>query len=324
MTEDKELFCIEADLLSELGGKPRLDQCLCKLVPDFSRARLQKLIEDGMVELNGKRARAGAKPRVGDIVALVVPEAVPLDVVAENIPLDIIYEDEHLLVINKPAGMVTHPGAGIYSGTLVNAVMYHAGERLSSIGGVVRPGIVHRLDKDTSGLIMVAKTDLAHNSLAEQLKAKTAGRNYLALLEGKPKEREGTIDIAIGRHPVRRKEMTVFTDLSRGEGKRAVTHFTILENYHNFALAALALETGRTHQIRVHMSYLGLPVVGDLVYNHKTSGSQSARKNLGLLGHALHAHKLRFTHPVDGKLLEFEANLPADFQNLLLRLQEKQ
>ena len=177
MTEDKELFCIEADLLSELGGKPRLDQCLCKLVPDFSRARLQKLIEDGMVELNGKRARAGAKPRVGDIVALVVPEAVPLDVVAENIPLDIIYEDEHLLVINKPAGMVTHPGAGIYSGTLVNAVMYHAGERLSSIGGVVRPGIVHRLDKDTSGLIMVAKTDLAHNSLAEQLKAKTAGRN---------------------------------------------------------------------------------------------------------------------------------------------------
>ncbi|HMW91597.1 MAG TPA: RluA family pseudouridine synthase, partial [Candidatus Obscuribacter sp.] len=256
----------------------------------------------------------------GDLISLDLPDPVPLDAVAEEIPLAIVFEDENLLVINKPAGMVTHPGAGVNSGTLVNAVLHHARGSLSSIGGVVRPGIVHRLDKDTSGLIMVAKNDRAHQSLAAQLKVKSARRSYLALVEGSPGEESGTIDLPIGRHPKKRVLMTVVTPAMAVEARHAVTHYQVLEHFHKYALLACQLETGRTHQIRVHLSHLGLPIVGDLVYNQKTTGTLPARAKLGLKGQALHAHKLSFTHPVSGKLLEFEADLPADLKALIDRL----
>ncbi|HNG75232.1 MAG TPA: RluA family pseudouridine synthase, partial [Candidatus Obscuribacter sp.] len=265
-------------------------------------------------------AKAGQKLRPGDLISLDLPDPVPLDAVAEEIPLTIVFEDENLLVINKPAGMVTHPGAGVNSGTLVNAVLHHARGSLSSIGGVVRPGIVHRLDKDTSGLIMVAKNDRAHQSLAAQLKVKSARRSYLALVEGSPGEESGTIDLPIGRHPKKRVLMTVVTPAMAVEARHAVTHYQVLEHFHKYALLACQLETGRTHQIRVHLSHLGLPIVGDLVYNQKTTGTLPARAKLGLKGQALHAHKLSFTHPVSGKLLEFEADLPADLKALIDRL----
>lgn len=300
--------------------RPRLDQYLSLKLTDFSRARLQKLIEDGAVKVNEKQAKAGQKLRPGDLISLDLPDPVPLDAVAEEIPLTIVFEDENLLVINKPAGMVTHPGAGVNSGTLVNAVLHHARGSLSSIGGVVRPGIVHRLDKDTSGLIMVAKNDRAHQSLAAQLKVKSARRSYLALVEGSPGEESGTIDLPIGRHPKKRVQMTVVTPAMAVEARHAVTHYQVLEHFHKYALLACQLETGRTHQIRVHLSHLGLPIVGDLVYNQKTTGTLPARAKLGLKGQALHAHKLSFTHPVSGKLLEFEADLPADLKALIDRL----
>lgn len=300
--------------------RPRLDQYLSLKLADFSRARLQKLIEDGAVKVNDKQAKAGQKLRPGDLISLDLPDPVPLDAVAEEIPLTIVFEDENLLVINKPAGMVTHPGAGVNSGTLVNAVLHHARGSLSSIGGVVRPGIVHRLDKDTSGLIMVAKNDRAHQSLAAQLKVKSARRSYLALVEGSPGEESGTIDLPIGRHPKKRVQMTVVTPAMAVEARHAVTHYQVLEHFHKYALLACQLETGRTHQIRVHLSHLGLPIVGDLVYNQKTTGTLPARAKLGLKGQALHAHKLSFTHPVSGKLLEFEADLPADLKALIDRL----
>lgn len=305
--------------------KPRLDLYLTDKLEDLTRSRLQKLIESGAVLVNATAAtKSGTKLRAGDVIEVNVPEPVPLEAMAEDIPLDIVFEDENLLVINKPAGMVVHPGAGVERGTLVNAVLHHAGGSLSSIGGVIRPGIVHRLDKDTSGLIMVAKNDLAHNHLAAQLKDKSAGRTYLALLEGAAATSNGIVDLPIGRHPNKRTQMTV---VKPGQEKtilarQAVTHYQVLETVilpgrGNCTLMSLELKTGRTHQIRVHMSYLGLPVVGDLVYNTKTTGSLAARQKLGLIGQALHAHKLRFTHPVTGKLLEFTAALPNDFSSLI-------
>lgn len=308
--------------------KPRLDLYLCDKLPDLTRSRLQKLIESGAVLVNQNVAtKSGTKLRGGDSVEINVPAPVPLEAMAEDIPLDIVFEDENLLVINKPAGMVVHPGAGVERGTLVNAVLHHAGGSLSSIGGVIRPGIVHRLDKDTSGLIMVAKNDLAHNHLAAQLKDKSAGRTYIALLEGAAANSSGIVDLPLGRHPNKRTQMTV---VKPGQEKnilarQAVTHYQVLETLNlpgrgPCTLMSLELKTGRTHQIRVHMAYLGMPVVGDIVYNNKTTGSLNARQKLGLVGQALHAHKLRFTHPVTGKLLEFEADLPNDFSSLIKKL----
>lgn len=309
--------------------KPRLDLYLTDKLEDLTRSRLQKLIESGAVLVNENAAtKSGTKLRAGDIIEINVPDPVPLEAMAEDIPLDIVFEDENLLVINKPAGMVVHPGAGVERGTLVNAVLHHAGGSLSSIGGVIRPGIVHRLDKDTSGLIMVAKNDLAHNHLAAQLKDKSAGRTYLALLEGAAANSSGIVDLPIGRHPNKRTQMTVVKPGQESSilARQAVTHYQVLGNLDitgakgNFTLMSLELKTGRTHQIRVHMSYLGLPVVGDTVYNTKTTGSLAARQKLGLIGQALHAHKLRFTHPVTGKLLEFTAELPNDFSSLIKKL----
>lgn len=294
----------------------RLDNWLTVQVPDLSRARIQKLIEDGMVHVNARtQTKPGFKLKGGETVTLVLPAPQTVDLVPENIELTIVFDDEHLAVINKAAGMVTHPGAGVTSGTLVNALLYHMQESLSGISGEIRPGIVHRLDKDTSGLIVIAKNDAAHRDLCEQIKRKEARRIYLALVEGAIEQGAGTINAPIGRHPVRRKEMAVVK-----EGRAAVTHYKVLKRWHRFTLIEAELETGRTHQIRVHMASLGFPVAGDIVYNKKKTGTLSARHKLGLAGHALHAHKLILTHPVSKVLLEFEAPLPPDFESALQAL----
>ncbi|CAN5265473.1 RluA family pseudouridine synthase [soil metagenome] len=300
------------------SGRNRLDQYLAFHIEELSRARVQKLIDDSLIKVNGAAARASLKLKDGDLIEIVLPPPEVLEAVAENIPLSIVFEDEHLLVINKPSGMVTHPGAGVSSGTLVNAVLYHCQGSLSSIGGVVRPGIVHRLDKDTSGLIMVAKSDVAHKGLSEQLQTKQAKRTYLALLEGVAKSDSGSVDAPIGRHPLKRKEMTIVKEGQRG--RSAITHYLVVKHFSKFTLVECRLETGRTHQIRVHMASLNLPVAGDIVYNRKTSGTLEARHKLGLKGQALHAARLSFIHPVTNLLLEFQAELPQDFEQLLAKL----
>lgn len=293
----------------------RLDVYLSREVTDLSRSRIQKLIEDEDILVNDQPTKAGLKLRGGERITVELQEPVELDLQAEDIPLDIVFQDEHLAVINKPAGMVTHPGAGIFSGTLVNALLFHMRDSLSGISGTVRPGIVHRLDKDTSGLLVIAKNDTAHHSLAAQIKEKTARRNYIALVEGVMKPDLGTIDKPIGRHPTKRKQMAIVND-----GRRALSRFQVERRLAKFTLVKVMLETGRTHQIRVHMSSLGYPVVGDLLYNPKSTGNEAARAKFGLRGHALHAAQLSFTHPVTGGLLEFEAPLPEDLESLITRL----
>lgn len=318
MEEQDDESVIELTVRDDVGSKNRLDQYLAETVAELSRARVQKLIEDRDVLVNGECQKASFRVKGGDKISICVPPPEVLEAKAENIPLKVIFEDEHMIVIDKPAGMVTHPGAGVSSGTLVNAVLFHSAGSLSSIGGVIRPGIVHRLDKDTSGLIVVAKTDLAHAGISQQLKVKTARRSYVAICEGCPKEEAGTIETYIGRHPVRRKEMAV---LKEGAGGRlAITHYTILKRFSKYTFVGLELETGRTHQIRVHMAHLGAPVAGDLVYNSKSSGNIEWRHKQGLVGHALHAQKLALVHPATGLLLEFESAPPTDFEQLLNRL----
>jgi len=316
MDEERRL---EIEVPEEFEESCRLDQYLtAELALQFeflTRTRIQKLIAAGKVSVNEKPAKAGAKLRGGEVIAITVPADVRLEIKAEDIPLEIIFEDSDLVVVNKPAGMVTHPGAGVQQGTLVNALMYHCGASLSGISGVLRPGIVHRLDKDTSGVLVVAKNDRAHQSLAKQIKDKDAGRKYRALLEGIPEQMQGSVDKPIGRHPVDRKKMAILTD-----GRVAKTHFSVLRHWHKFCLVEAVLETGRTHQIRVHMASLGCPVVGDIVYNNRATGTPEARRRLGLKGHALHAAYLSFLHPITAVLLEFEASLPPDFNQLLERL----
>ncbi|MBS1954669.1 MAG: RluA family pseudouridine synthase [Cyanobacteria bacterium SZAS-4] len=312
---DDGLIRLIVDDEAEEAGGVRLDLFLSRAVKDLSRSRIQKLIEDEDILVNNQPAKASLKLHGGELVTIELQEPVELDLQPENIPLEIVFQDEHLAVINKPAGLVTHPGAGIDSGTLVNALLFHMRDSLSGISGTVRPGIVHRLDKDTSGLLVIAKNDLAHRSLAEQIKAKTARRNYIALVDGVMKPDLGTIDKPIGRHPTKRKQMAVVS-----EGRKAISRFKVIERFAKFTLVKVMLETGRTHQIRVHMSSLGHPVAGDLLYNPKSSGNEAARQKLGLKGHALHAAQLSFTHPTTGMLLEFEAPLPEDFQTLLTHL----
>lgn len=314
MITDDELIELVVEPAHESSGV-RLDVFLSRKVKELSRSRIQKLIEDEDILVNDQPTKASLKLHGGERITIELQEPVELDLQPEDIPLDIVYQDEHLAVINKPAGMVTHPGAGIDSGTLVNALLFHMRDSLSGISGTVRPGIVHRLDKDTSGLLVIAKNDLAHHSLAEQIKAKTARRNYIALVDGVMKPDVGTIDKPIGRHPTKRKQMAVVP-----EGRKAISRFKVMERFSKFTLVKVMLETGRTHQIRVHMSSLGYPVVGDLLYNPKSSGNEAARQKLALKGHALHAAQLSFTHPTTGMLLEFEAPLPEDFQTLLTHL----
>lgn len=288
----------------------RLDRYLSKQLPDLSRSRIQKLIEQGQVSVNGLVCGSKkASVQAGDRIHLEIPDAEPLALKAEEIPLNILYEDEHLIILNKPIGLVVHPAPGHEGGTLVNALLAYCGNQLAGIGGVQRPGIVHRLDKDTSGAIAIAKTDQAHHQLQAQFKAKTARREYLAVVYGAPSEPTGTIDAPIGRHLVDRKKMAVIPE-EKG-GRRAVTHWHTEERFGNFTLMRFQLETGRTHQIRVHSAHIGHPVVGDPVYG--------AGRSIGvnLTGQALHAWKLRLQHPISGEWIEAIAPLPQELITLL-------
>ena len=284
----------------------RLDLCLAEMT-DLSRSRAQSLIEAGSVLVNGRPCRRNDGVRPGDTVRYAVPEAKSIELIPEDIPLDIVYEDEAICVVNKPRGMVVHPAVGNESGTLVNALLYHFGD-LSSIGGEIRPGIVHRIDKMTSGLLVVAKNDLAHERLARQFADHSAHRSYIALVAGNVKEDSGTVDAPIGRHPTDRKRMAVVE-----KGRHAVTHYRVLYRFSAVTVLSLELETGRTHQIRVHMAHIHHPVVGDQVYSN-------GRNALGMEGQALHGWRLQLTHPVTGRHMSFTAPLPEDMQRALKRL----
>ena len=287
------------------NNRIRLDVFVAEM-GEITRSRAAKLIEDGCVFVNNKTAAKNVKLQSGDEVVLELPDPVSYDITPEKIALDIVYEDDDLLVVNKPKGMVVHPAAGNYDGTLVNALMHHCGDSLSGINGVMRPGIVHRIDKNTSGLLMVAKNDAAHNGLAAQIKEHSCTREDEAVVYGNIKNDSGTIDAPIGRHPVKRKQMAV-TDKG---SKHAVTHFTVLQRFGNFTHVRLRLETGRTHQIRVHMAYIGHPVAGDDVYGPK-------KVITSLSGQCLHAKKVGFVHPITNKYLEFESELPEYFVKFL-------
>ncbi|MBV8938501.1 MAG: RluA family pseudouridine synthase [Alphaproteobacteria bacterium] len=299
----------------------RLDKALAALLPEFSRARLQSLIALSQVTLDTPRGAkpvrdAAAKVKPGEIYTLVIPPAAPSRVEAQSITLDVVFEDAHLLVINKPAGMTVHPAPGSPDKTLVNALLAHCGDTLSGIGGVARPGIVHRIDKDTSGLLAVAKHDAAHAGLSAQLASRTLKRNYLALVWGTPKASEGAITGNIGRHPKHRQKMTVL----QSGGRHAVTHYKVLRRFaEGVSLVECRLETGRTHQIRVHMQHLGHPLVGDPVYGKKSLAGLHPVVT-GFPRQALHAWKLSFIHPVTQAPMAFEAPLPPDMQRLLAQL----
>ena len=284
----------------------RLDVCLSDMT-ELSRSRAQALIDGGRVLLNGRPCRQSDTVRVGDMVRFSLPEAKPVELIPEDIPLDILYEDEDICVVNKPRGMVVHPAVGNETGTLVNALLFHFGD-LSTIGGEIRPGIVHRIDKMTSGLLVVAKNDLAHERLASQFADHSAHRSYIALVAGNMKEDTGTVDAPIGRHPTDRKRMAVVSN-----GRRAVTHYRVLYRFSGVSVLGLELETGRTHQIRVHMAHIHHPVVGDQVYSN-------GKNALGMEGQALHGWRLQLRHPATGEHMSFMAPLPEDMQRALKRL----
>ena len=292
------------------GEEGRLDKYLSDKLEDMTRSYLKKLIsDDKAVLVNGNPAKPNYKLKPGDIIELAVPEPIELEIKAENIPLDIVYEDNDMLVVNKPEGMVVHPAAGNYTGTLVNALLYHCGDSLSGINGEKRPGIVHRIDKDTSGLLLVAKNDNAHQKLSSQIKEHSLTRAYKALVHGNIKQDSGRIDAPIGRHPSDRKKMTITDKNSR----EAVTNFRVLERYGRYTFVECILETGRTHQIRVHMSKNGHPIVGDKTYGVK-------KEEFNLAGQLLHAYKVGFIHPVSGEYMEFVSELPDYYMNVLDRL----
>ncbi|QMV40362.1 RluA family pseudouridine synthase [Cohnella cholangitidis] len=286
----------------------RIDKHITETLAEhsFSRSQVQDWIRTGAVTVNGKSVKANAKVSAGEQIQVTLPEPEPLEAFPENIPLDVVYEDSDVIVINKPRGMVVHPAAGHPSGTVVNALLHHCKD-LSGINGVMRPGIVHRIDKDTSGLLMVAKNDLAHASLAEQLKEHSVTRKYFALVYGVMQHDKGTVDAPIGRANHDRK-LYVVTDKN---SKHAITHFAVAERFDEYTLLELKLETGRTHQIRVHMKYIGFPLVGDPVYGGKSG------RTLGMDGQALHAGVLGFNHPRSGEYLEFEVPIPDDMEEAL-------
>ncbi len=284
----------------------RIDKYLSNQLPDISRSFLQKTIKNNGVLVNETPAKSNYKVKAGDQVMLEIPNAVEPDIVAEDIPLNILYEDQDILVVNKPKGMVVHPAAGHYSGTLVNAIMFHCKESLSGINGVMRPGIVHRIDMDTTGSLVICKNDISHQYISDLLKTHDITRKYHAIVHGVIKEDEGTIDAPIGRHPIDRKKMTTYAP----NGKPAVTHYKVLQRFVNYTYIECQLETGRTHQIRVHMASMNHPILGDSVYCR-------AKTKYNLQGQTLHAKTLGFVHPTTGKYIEFEAPLPQYFNNLL-------
>jgi 23S rRNA pseudouridine1911/1915/1917 synthase len=298
-------------IINEEGQGIRVDKFLSENIMDISRSSVVSIIEQGNLLVNGKVQNKKYKLKLNDKLLFTVPDPVEYNVDAENIPLDIVYEDNDLLVVNKPKGMVVHPAVGNYSGTLVNALLYHCKDSLSGINGVMRPGIVHRIDKNTSGLLIVAKNDFAHNGLAQQIKEHSFKREYQAIVYGKLKD-NGTVDAPIGRNKKDRKKMCVTYENS----KNAVTHYEILENLNDFTHIKCILETGRTHQIRVHMAYLGHPVAGDDVYGPK-------RVITKLKGQCLHAKVIGFNHPVTGEYMEFDSELPEYFSDFLRELRNK-
>ena len=295
----------------ETENGERIDKYLSNEMSGFSRSYIQKLMKDGHVYVNGKAVKANYKLAYDDMITVEIPDLVEPDIVPENIPLNILYEDDDILIVNKPKGMVVHPAAGHYSGTLVNALMYHCGESLSGINGVMRPGIVHRIDMDTTGSLLVCKNDQAHQKLAEQLKVHSIKRVYHAIVCGNLKEDSGTIDAPIGRHPVDRKKMSI----NYQNGREAVTHYQVLERFGDYTYISCRLETGRTHQIRVHMASIRHPLLGDNVY-----GPQKCP--FKLQGQTLHAKILGITHPTTGEYMEFDAPLPEYFEDLLGRMRQ--
>lgn len=296
-------------LKAETAGE-RIDKFISESCENISRSYAAKLLEEGNVFLNTRALSKGYKLRGGEEIEIHLPDPETLEVLPENIPLEIVYEDEELLVVNKPQGMVVHPAAGNPTGTLVNALLYHCQGRLSAINGVIRPGIVHRIDKDTSGLLLVAKTNESHLFLAEQIKERKACRKYFALVNGRIKE-DGTVNRPIARHPSDRKKMAVVAG-----GRKAVTHYHVLEDFGNYTLLECVLETGRTHQIRVHMAYIGHSIVGDPVYGVK-------KEKFRLKGQLLHAYSIGFVHPKTGEYMEFSAPMPEYFQEVVTALRKR-
>lgn len=310
VTPQEDIFSFVA---AEENEDERVDKLLSALMGSLSRSYIQKLLANGGITVNGEGTKASYRVRSEDHIQVKLPPAITPDIEAENIPLDILYEDEDVIVVNKPKGMVVHPAPGHYSGTLVNALLFHCKGNLSGINGILRPGIVHRIDRDTTGSVIACKNDRAHSSIAEQLKEHSIVRRYHAIVHGVIKEEEGTVHTLIGRHPSDRKRMAV-----RGDGgKDAITHYKVLRHLNKFTYVECSLETGRTHQIRVHMAHIGHPLLGDIVYGPKNS--QFSNKN-GLEGQTLHAKILGFAHPSTGEYIETDAPLPDYFLDLLNKL----
>ena len=303
-----EKHCFTADIEHE---DQRIDRYLTEMLPEQSRSFFQKLIRDGFVIVNHIIVKVNYRLKTGDVIEIDIPDAVPTEIVPENIPLDILYEDDDLLIVNKPKGMVVHPAVGHSTGTLVNAIMYHCQGNLSGINGEIRPGIVHRIDKDTTGSLIICKNDEAHRNIAEQIKEHTVTRRYRGIVCGIVKEDEGTIEGAIGRHPTQRKKMAI----NEKNGKPAITHYKVLQRFAKYTYMEFCLETGRTHQIRVHMASIGHPLLGDEVYSNRKSPFK-------LQGQTLHAKTLGFIHPTTGEYLEIDAPMPEYFEHLLTVLEK--
>lgn len=293
------------EITEELEGE-RIDKCLSVLIDSLSRSFIQKMIKEGAIKVNGTAVKGNYRVKAEDCILFLLPKAVEPDLVPENIPLDILYEDLDVIVVNKPKGMVVHPAAGHYSGTLVNALMYHCGKDLSGINGVLRPGIVHRIDMDTTGSVIACKNDIAHIKIAEQLREHSITRRYHAICHGVLQQETGTINCPVGRHPTERKKMAVNVK----NGKEAITHYRVLKRFDQYTYIECELETGRTHQIRVHMASLGHPLLGDEVYGNRKTPFR-------LQGQTLHAKTLGFVHPVMGNYVEVDAPLPDYFLHLL-------
>lgn len=293
-------------VITEEMEDERVDRALSELIDSLSRSYIQKLLSEGGVTVNGKSIKASYRVRTDDYIRVILPPAITPDIVPENIPLDILFEDNDVIVVNKPKGMVVHPAPGHYSGTLVNALLYHCSGELSGINGILRPGIVHRIDRDTTGSIIACKNDKAHAAIAQQLKEHTIVRKYHAIVHGNLKDDNGTIHTLIGRHPADRKKMAVL----KAGGKDAITHYKVLKRFDSFSYIECRLETGRTHQIRVHMAHIGHPLLGDMVYGSKNSSFK-------LEGQTLHAKILGFSHPKTNEYIETDAPLPEYFNRLL-------
>ena len=292
-------------VVSDEDDLVRIDKYITEAGFDLTRSRIQGLISDGNITVNDKNVKANYKVRENDVIKILIPDAVPVDIPAEDIPLNIVYEDDDLLIVNKPKGMVVHPAPGHYTGTLVNALMYHCKDKLSGINGELRPGIVHRIDMDTTGLLVICKNDKAHNFIADQLKEHSITRKYQAIVYNAFKDEEGTIEGNIGRHPNDRKKMTITPN-----GKEAITHYKVLKSHGKYTLIECQLETGRTHQIRVHMTSINHPLLGDEVYGPKNCP-------YNLQGQVLHAKTLGFIHPTTKEYVEFDSELPEYFQKLV-------